>query len=490
MRAAPVTRMCAPQIANDVMPSSHLTATMSERKTADGNKPAPKRLRLNATCGTTKSLGFSTAAALLDATNRVDNPNEKKSARSAVDTSTAKSGFCSAAAVLKSPELVDSEKIRCAATDSDVQQQQQHQHQHQQQESEAKNANDYGQHSQNQPSTDFQIFLTCVGWKYHKDLHDKSFALSEGTSVVFEREADNEYDSNAIAVLSVNRIKIGHITKDFAARLAPHMDSGTIQFSNISIHKCFEASFLMVVKGVANGPSASMAVANRRMKRTRTGNVVSAGPYSWTIAKADVERSKRSPYMLNDLKELPWNPLPDWKASTDDKPSLSWLHPFDPSKFHSPPLSMEEIRVATSASWPPTDEILLRLGMAPANDKEWWQSVAGLLPPDQWKVDGALDVLALPHIKLASRSQASMASSILDGAMHGVTGVWHPDTLAAMGELMHEPSFWSRRGEDALIRSFGGPYVLGQQEDKLKLVRGAPHSELTRKFGNVCVGRQ
>jgi hypothetical protein len=118
--------------------------------------------------------------------------------------------------------------------------------------------------------------------------------------------------------------------------------------------------------------------------------------------------------------------------------------------------------------------------MAQANNETWWKSVAGLLPPNQWNVSGALD--PLPRIQTTARSQKELASSILDGAIHGVTEVWHPDTLVAIGQLMQEPHFWCRRSCDALIRSFGGPYVLGQKEEKLKLIRGAPHTELTRKY--------
>lgn len=66
--------------------------------------------------------------------------------------------------------------------------------------------------------------------------------------------------------------------------------------------------------------------------------------------------------------------------------------------------------------------------------------------------------------------------------MHGVTDVWHSDTLDAMAKLIQEPMFWCRRSGDALIRAMGGPYVLGQEEDQLKLVRGSPHTELTRKY--------
>ena len=38
---------------------------------------------------------------------------------------------------------------------------------------------------------------------------------------------------------------------------------------------------------------------------------------------------------------------------------------------------------------------------------------------------------------------------------------------------------------DAFIKAYGGPYILGQQEGKLKLIKGAPHLPLTDK---ICRG--
>ena len=38
---------------------------------------------------------------------------------------------------------------------------------------------------------------------------------------------------------------------------------------------------------------------------------------------------------------------------------------------------------------------------------------------------------------------------------------------------------------DAFIKAYGGPYVLGQEEGKLKLVKGAPHTPLTKQ---ICRG--
>jgi len=443
--------------------TQHTTSAiiMSERRKT--TKPAAKRLR---TSGKYSSGAFASAAALMDSTNRLGNDDYRKKCDDSTDR-----GFCSAMDVLDSPDIINGDEKKSGSIDVQV-----------------PGANAVNQReqalavmSQEEP-TDFQIMLTMVGWKYYKDLHEAPNIPSMGTRVLLEREVDNEHDSNAIAVHNaLNHTQIGHITKEDAALLASHVDNGAIKISNASIRKRHKASFQILVEGVASGSSAVMEVVNHFKRRSK----VDAESLSQKIAKLDVERSQSASYTLQDLEALLWNPVPDWKAATETQ-SLSWAAaPFDTSKFHCPPLTVQEIEVAKTASWPPSDDILMRLGMAPPNDEDWWKNVAGLLPPGQWNVSGALDVL--PKIQTSARSQRHMASTTLDGAIHGVTDVWHPDTLAAMGQLMQEPNFWCRRSGDALFRAFGGPYVLGQKEEDLKLVRGAPHTELTRTYTGYVV---
>ena len=109
---------------------------------------------------------------------------------------------------------------------------------------------------------------------------------------------------------------------------------------------------------------------------------------------------------------------------------------------------------------------------------EWWKHVAGLKPPSKWNVSGALDVL--PHLSTKlSLHQKRHTKTILDGAIHDVTNVWHEETLAAIRSFIHGSNFWCSRTPDAWIRAFGGPYVLGQTRNDLKLIHGAIHTELT-----------
>jgi hypothetical protein len=47
-------------------------------------------------------------------------------------------------------------------------------------------------------------------------------------------------------------------------------------------------------------------------------------------------------------------------------------------------ISYEKKKVVTVGnSWPPTDEILAKLGLGSADDTKWWQDTAGLLAPRQ-----------------------------------------------------------------------------------------------------------
>lgn len=50
--------------------------------------------------------------------------------------------------------------------------------------------------------------------------------LSEGDELVLEREFDNGYDENAIAVFDEFYAQIGYINKELASELAPLMDAG------------------------------------------------------------------------------------------------------------------------------------------------------------------------------------------------------------------------------------------------------------------------
>lgn len=177
--------------------------------------------------------------------------------------------------------------------------------------------------------------------------------------------------------------------------------------------------------------------------------------------------------------------------------------PFDILQSDTLPWKTQLDNVGMSTTWPPSQDILDQFGYGSVDDEQWWQESTGLRPPSTWNVTGALDLL--PRIPIASH-QKTRARDVLDDSVHGVTNVWSDATLQEICDLMHSPNFWCYRstGEsshcdihdstcrllvspairlDAFIKAYGGPYVLGQKEGKLKLIKGAPHIPLTEK---VC----
>ena len=245
------------------------------------------------------------------------------------------------------------------------------------------------------------------------------------------------------------------------------------------------------------------------------------------IIQIDLEESKSAHYSIDDLPPpMPWMPVPQYeneKHAPDAQAGWLW-EPFDPN-VATRVLPVAEVQAAQAAQWPPSGAILARLGMGPKDDAAWWSNIAGLKPPAKWNVTGPHDVM----VKLAifKRHQRDGANAILDGAIHGVTDVWTDDMLDDMRDAMHSKDFWCYRGQDAFIRSFGGPYVLvsayicylyllcffyklayctaasntqmpacfpqhyifpppqGQKSGDLKLIQGTPHTDLTAK---ICRG--
>ena len=54
-----------------------------------------------------------------------------------------------------------------------------------------------------------------------------------GEHVLIRREPRNQYDSNAIRVDNVQRLQIGHIPRQIAAKLAPYMDAGELMVNAV-----------------------------------------------------------------------------------------------------------------------------------------------------------------------------------------------------------------------------------------------------------------
>lgn len=329
------------------------------------------------------------------------------------------------------------------------------------------------------------IRLSVVGFGYQEGWvgPDTPLHPTIGTRVTLHRQPNNKVDENAIEVCCCG-LRMGYLDAATAAKLALLVDTGSLRLDGAAeIVQCHPASFGIQIQ-VSYRPSNTLSqILSFFQARANPYNRVSR-----SLSQKCLQRSKTAPFVASNLAPpLPWNPLIlDIKgaigtltiAAGDADLPPTWLTPYDRTQWA--PLSEEEITAATQAGWPPSDHVLLRLGLAPSTHAEWYKEAAGLLPPSQWDVSGALDLL--PHIQLPSLRQAQFARRTLDGGMHGVSNVWCDLFLNELRKTMHQDNFWCQRKPDALIRAFGGNYVLGQKREKLELLRGAPHTAFTKKI--------
>ncbi|KAI6157534.1 SNF2 family N-terminal domain-containing protein [Pisolithus tinctorius] len=74
------------------------------------------------------------------------------------------------------------------------------------------------------------IFKTrVVGVQYYKGL------VGAGEQVTLQREPRNPYDKNAIKVVNIGGMQVGHIPKEIAARAAPLLDKGLVNLEGIML---------------------------------------------------------------------------------------------------------------------------------------------------------------------------------------------------------------------------------------------------------------
>mmetsp|Transcript_19284 Transcript_19284/g.30175 ORF Transcript_19284/g.30175 Transcript_19284/m.30175 type:complete len:573 (-) Transcript_19284:348-2066(-) len=322
------------------------------------------------------------------------------------------------------------------------------------------------------PSTDRHVFapdqssfvinLTVRGLQFYKE---NVQSIDIESIILLQRQPDNEHDENAIAAYHGHGTQkqqvVGHVAREQAAILASLMDENIIKVDHGLVKDQTDAT-LSIAVGVSllkedkrddfetlyHRISAMTDKTKTHAKRSSIIDEEAVEEYAAGITKQDSETAATCTIDICQQPSLPWKKNEDGSA----------------------------------ASWPPDPEILEAMSVGCAHDEAWWQENAGLKPPSQWNVQGAIDLL--PKLFM-SRDQKARASDVLDDAVHGVTNVWSDETLEGMRELMDSERFWNHRGADAFIRSFGGPYVLGQEEGKLKLIKGSPHTPLTEK---ICHG--
>ena len=298
-------------------------------------------------------------------------------------------------------------------------------------------------------------------------------------------------------------VSVAHLSWQQAAALAPALDTGLAAVTSAIVdgrRDNFELLLNVVIS--ARGAAADLLDAADTLHGRHTINVLD-NEVSLKIADDDVKAAESN---VRHVEWPPsatrrWEPLPQWNVQNKQTPAaaaaaaaassgmppppsrflsgyqLPW-EPYDPTAISQP--SIDEVAAAQEEGWPPPSNLLAKLGLAPADDAQWWRK-HGLLPPTEWSLSGAFDMLPTAN---QGQENKKKASALLDGGCHGCVP-WDPTLLDQLDETMRTPNFWCRRKSDAFIRAFGGPYVLGQDEEKLKLIHGADHTELT---SIVCTG--
>ncbi len=89
--------------------------------------------------------------------------------------------------------------------------------------------------------------VSIVGSSFYPGAGQWLAKLAPGQQLRVEREPDNPYDANAIAVYIFQQ-KLGHFPRGFAAEVAPFMDAGRKLTANKSRDPRFAGTGVMVVE--------------------------------------------------------------------------------------------------------------------------------------------------------------------------------------------------------------------------------------------------
>ena len=89
--------------------------------------------------------------------------------------------------------------------------------------------------------------VSIVGSSFYPGAGEQIIRMRPGQQLRVEREPNNEYDANAIAVHIFNQ-KLGHFPRGFAAEVAPLMDAGYKLIATKSRDPRFAGSGVMVVE--------------------------------------------------------------------------------------------------------------------------------------------------------------------------------------------------------------------------------------------------
>ena len=245
--------------------------------------------------------------------------------------------------------------------------------------------------------TSFTANLTVRGLQFYKE---NAQSIDIESTIILQRQPDNEHDENAIAAYNEAQQQLGHIAKEQAAILASLMDENIIKVEDGLVKEQTETTLSIAVnvallneekrndfETLYHRISALMDKTKKYVKRSSIIDEAAVEEYASGITKQDSDTAATCTFDICQQPNLPW------KKNED----------------------------GSTASWPPSPEVLERMCVGNACDEAWWQENAGLKPPSQWNVEGAIDLL--PNLSM-SRDQKARASDVLDDAVHGVTNVW------------------------------------------------------------------
>ncbi|KAI9727211.1 MAG: hypothetical protein M1834_008471 [Cirrosporium novae-zelandiae] len=124
-----------------------------------------------------------------------------------------------------------------------------------------------------------------VGVRYYRGY------ATVGEFVIIRREPANPYDSNAIQVLNVQMVQIGHIPRTVAAKLASYMDSKDLLVEGVITGRKGEFDCPIALKLFGTSNPAARELLKQRMRRDR-------------LPLGDINRKEREERMEAERKKL------------------------------------------------------------------------------------------------------------------------------------------------------------------------------------------
>ena len=322
--------------------------------------------------------------------------------------------------------------------------------------------------AQDENAATTSLELQIVGLRYR----DGRRFLREGVAVTLRREP-NEHDANAIEAWIPGEllapIQLGFLRRGAAAALTPLIDDGVIAIVSCVCCAPTEDAYEVLAVTTLRGPAAVLA---------GLASALDVGEASLTASRRDCEDAAKWAERHGDapMPRLGWDPstgattrdgavVREYRAPGDAVP-LGWVPYGD--------VGTVDAEERSAASWPPADATLARLGLAPAEDAQWYASM-GLRPPQDWHVEGPLDNLA------ATTRDVRKIREKLDGAIHGAGGCFLESFLDEVRARVAETSFWCRDSDfeaerdaeqsEKLVACIGAPMVIGDATARLLKAR-------------------